>query len=159
MAGAAAEVMLRETREEDLPVLFLHQLDPEATGMAAFPPRDRDAFFAHWRKILADGTARTRSVIADGAVAGHVAAFDMEGVREVGYWIDRAHWGRGIATRALELLVREEPVRPLVAHVAAHNVASIRVLEKCGFRLISEGRGEVRGHEVEERVYRLDAPA
>ena len=48
------EVALREVREEDLPILFEHQSDPEAARQASFPPRDREAFFAHWRKILAD---------------------------------------------------------------------------------------------------------
>ena len=145
-------VRLREVEEGDLPVLFLHQLDPEASRMAAFPPRERDAFFAHWRKILADDAGVVRAVLADEEVVGHVCAFDMEGQREVGYWVAREHWGRGIATRALEAFLLLERTRPLHAHVARHNAGSIRVLEKCGFTRASEGRGEIRGQEVEEVV-------
>lgn len=150
-------VALRETREEDLPLLFAHQLDPEASRMAAFPPRDRAAFFAHWRGILADDRLLARTITADGQVAGHIGAFDMDGERHVGYWIARERWGQGIATQALALLLREEPRRPLHACVAKNNAGSIRVLEKCGFRLARERRGAVRGEEVDERVYVLSA--
>ena len=154
----APVVRLREVQEGDLPLLFLHQLDPEASRMAAFPPRDREAFFAHWRKILADDAGLVRAVLADEEVAGHVCAFDMDGQREVGYWIGREHWGRGIATRALEAFLRLERTRPLHAHVARHNLGSIRVLEKCGFARAGEGRGAIRGQEVDEVVLVLAGP-
>jgi hypothetical protein len=57
--------------------------------------------------------------------------------REVGYWLGREFWGQGIATQALALFLEEEPTRPLVAHVAKHNIGSRRVLEKCGFVVVS----------------------
>ena len=57
----------------------------------------------------------------------------MDGEDHVGYWIDRAYWGKGIASRALHLLLREVAKRPLVATVATSNGASLRVLQKCGF--------------------------
>ena len=53
--------------------------------------------------------------------------------RDVGYWIGREHWGKGIATAALGALLAELQDRPLFAHVVEHNIGSIRVLEKCGF--------------------------
>ena len=46
---------------------------------------------------------------------------------------DRAHWGMGIASRALHLLLGEVTKRPLVATAATSNGASLRVLQKCGF--------------------------
>ena len=52
-----------------------------------------------------------------------------------GVQIDRAFWGRGVATEALSAFLCVEQTRPLYAGVAKHNVASIRVLEKCGFKL------------------------
>ena len=60
------------------------------------------------------------------------------GEREVGYWIGKEYWGRGIATRALSESLDYLQTRPLYARVARHNVASIRVLHKCGFRISSE---------------------
>jgi RimJ/RimL family protein N-acetyltransferase len=57
----------------------------------------------------------------------------MDGEDHVGYWIDRAFWGRGITSRALRLLLEEVSRRPLVATTAISNGASLRVLQKCGF--------------------------
>src|SRR5262249_14378869 len=57
----------------------------------------------------------------------------MDGQDHVGYWIDRAYWGMGIASRALHLLLQEVAKRPLVATAATSNGASLRVLQKCGF--------------------------
>jgi RimJ/RimL family protein N-acetyltransferase len=47
--------------------------------------------------------------------------------------------------------------RPLFARVAVDNLGSIRVLEKCGFRLIDIERefANARGEEINEAVYRL----
>jgi len=52
-------VALREVTKEDLPIFFEHQLDAEATRMAAFPSRDRDAFMAHWARIMSKETNET----------------------------------------------------------------------------------------------------
>lgn len=130
-------VELRDVVEDDLPILYRHQLDPVATQMADFPSRDWPAFIAHWTKLLGDDTLITKAIVCDGVVVGNIGSWEQTGHREVGYWIDRDHWGRGIATEALRQLVAVLPDRPLYAYVAAHNAASIRVLEKCGFRRVS----------------------
>lgn len=127
------DVSLRTVREDDFPALHAHQADAVAWRMAGFAPRDRAAFDAHWRKILADPTVEARAVVVDGALAGHVVSFERDGVREVGYWIDRELWGRGIATSALARFLAECPRRPLYAIVSPKNSGSLRVLEKCGF--------------------------
>ena len=129
------KVFLRDVEPADLPVFFEHQRDPVAVAMVVFRSRERGEFDAHWAKIMADKTALTKTIVADGQVAGHIASFLRDGKREVGYWIDRALWGRGIASEALSAFLRLEQRRPLLAGVAPHNVASLRVLEKCGFRL------------------------
>jgi RimJ/RimL family protein N-acetyltransferase len=152
------EVKLREVRPEDLPILFEHQRDPEANRMAAFPARNRDEFMAHWTRILADPTVLARTILADGRVVGNLGSWVQSGHREVGYWIGRDHWGRGIATQALTAFLEEVSVRPLFAHVAAHNLGSIRVLEKCGFVLDRRERGaSIRGSgDVDELVMKLE---
>ncbi len=152
---SASIVELRAVEEADLPLLFEQQLDPEATRMAAFPPRDRDAFMAHWSKILADNALATRTILLDGSVAGYICSFDISGEREVGYWIGREHWGKGVATRALQIFLDEQRGRPLYAHVAKHNVGSIRVLGKCGFEVLREEKTELRGVEREDVVMML----
>ena len=106
----------------------------DAAEMAAFPPRDRDRFDAHWAKIRLDDAVVLRTILADGIVAGGISSWRDDGRRLVGYWIGREHWGRAVATRALKQFVNEVPERPLYAHVAVHNAGSIRVLQKCGFQ-------------------------
>jgi RimJ/RimL family protein N-acetyltransferase len=152
-------VELREVTEEDLPILFAYQLDPVATDMAAFPARERNEFIAHWLKIMADETLVTMAVVVDGQVAGDIVGFDRLGVREVGYWIGRDFWGKGVATRALLAFLDHDRTRPLFARVATRNVASIRVLHKCGFTIAdaSEEPPDPLGDGVEETVLRLDA--
>jgi RimJ/RimL family protein N-acetyltransferase len=145
------DVRLRDVIEDDLPTFFEDQRDPEAARMAAFAARDREAFFAHWRRILADDAAVARTVVLDGAVAGNVVCWEADGERLVGYWIGRAFWGRGVATAALAQFLDHLPSRPLRARVAKHNVGSIRVLEKCGFALVGEEMTDVA-----EFVFELD---
>jgi RimJ/RimL family protein N-acetyltransferase len=126
-------VILRDVTAEDLPLLFEHQRDPEALRMAAFTPREHDAFMSHWRTRVLRPENVTRTIVIDGAVAGYIGTWDQDGRRLVGYWLAREHWGKGIATRALSELLAHEPARPLHAWVALHNLGSVRVLEKCGF--------------------------
>ena len=134
-----SEITLREVEESDLPVFFLHQADPEAAAMASFRSRDDESFMAHWRKILDDGSVLKRTILCGGEVAGNIVSFMMEGRREVGYWVGKEYWGRGIATRALGLFLEIETTRPIYAGAAKSNPASIKVLEKCGFRHMEEG--------------------
>jgi RimJ/RimL family protein N-acetyltransferase len=129
--------------------------------MAAFMPpdyTDREAFERRWSRIRADETAITRVVVADGEVAGTIGSWGDSGEREVTYWIGRSYWGRGIATDALNAFLTVERTRPLHARIAFDNVASQRVLEKCGFRVVATDRGfaEARSGEIEEFVLRLD---
>ena len=128
------EVRLRTVEESDLGVFFDHQSDPDAVAMAAFPARDKDRFAAHWARIRADPTVVLRTILADGVVAGNIGSWLLGGQRLLGYWLGREQWGRGVATEALRRFADEVPTRPLYAHVAVHNVGSVRVLEKCGFR-------------------------
>jgi RimJ/RimL family protein N-acetyltransferase len=125
--------VLREVVEADLPFFYEHQLDPEATAMAAFPSREREPFMAHWAKTLANESALTRTIVSDGEVAGNIGCWEDDGRRFVGYWLGREFWGRGLATQALTELLAIVDTRPVHAHVVAGNAASIRVLEKCGF--------------------------
>ena len=153
------EVLLRDVLEGDLPILFEHQLDPTANRLAAFTPRDNKAFMEHWRKILADPAVTKKAILFGGQVVGNIVSFERSGKREIGYWIGRAHWGKGIATKALFLLLRLVKERPLYAIVAKHNTASIRVLEKCGFAIEGESRGSSggRGPMVDEFTLKLCA--
>jgi RimJ/RimL family protein N-acetyltransferase len=126
-------VTLRPVQISDLPVLYEHQRDPVASAQAAFVARDWHAFVTHWTGIVGDPDVLSRAVLADGQLAGNLLAFTFEGRRELGYWIGRQWWGRGVATAAVARFLTIETTRPLYASVTEGNVASMRVLEKVGF--------------------------
>jgi len=149
-------IRLRDVTESDLPILFEQQLDPEATAMAAFLSRDHDAFMAHWKKIMAYEKSIIKTILRDGQVTGYILSWEMEGEREVGYWVGKEFWGKGIMTQALAEYISIVKIRPLMAHVARHNIGSRRVLEKCGFKVIGEDKyTNPAGVEVEEFVLKL----
>ncbi|MDP2139119.1 MAG: GNAT family N-acetyltransferase [Candidatus Didemnitutus sp.] len=154
-------VSLRPVTMDDLPVFFVHQLDPEATKLAAFPSRDRDAFFTHWTtNILGNPAAVNRTILAGDQVAGNIGAWTdaASNDRLIGYWIGREFWGRGIASAAMSQFLRIESTRPLSARVARHNLGSIRVLEKAGFARVGEDALSLpSGARVEEFIYFLAA--
>jgi len=151
------KITLRDVTESDLPSLYEQQLDPEATAMAAFPARDHDAFMAHWKKIMAYEKNLIKTILCDGQVAGYILSWEMEGEREVGYWLGKEYWGKGIATQALAEYINIVKTRPLMAHVARHNIGSRRVLEKCGFMVVGEDKyTNPAGVEVEEFVLKLE---
>ena len=156
--SAQGTVTLRDVTEADLPVFFEFERDPVANEMAAFPARDREAFMQHWTvNILGNDTGRKRTVLLDGEVVGNMLSWEQSGDTLVGYWIGREYWGRGVATRALTLFLTEVDTRPLHAHVVNHNIGSIRVLEKCGFRIVGEETVEEPGVRIVEVILRLEA--
>ncbi|MGW1145162.1 GNAT family N-acetyltransferase [Streptomyces sp. NPDC002454] len=155
-------VVLREVRDADLPVLHAQSIEPEALHLAAFTaddPTDRTRFDAHWSRIRTDPQVVLRAVTAgaDGELLGHAAVYGPPDEREVTYWIGRAHWGRGVATAALRALLVTVPERPLHARVAADNAGSLRVLHACGFRVTGRERSfaAARGEEIEELLLTL----
>ena len=127
--------------------------------MAAFTrvdPGNREDFNAHWEKIRKSDTVFIRTIIYNGEIAGSVLSYEDEGRPEVSYWIGKAYWGKGIATRALEeFLANVNKTRPIYARVAKDNFGSRRVLEKCGFDIIAKSIGfaNARGAEISELLY------
>jgi RimJ/RimL family protein N-acetyltransferase len=156
-------ITLRDVEDDDLPIFFEQQLDTEANDMAAFTsgdPENRSAFDAHWRKIRADNAVFTKTILFDGQVAGYVASYvDRDfGKREVTYWIGKEYWGQGIATRALSDYLSLVTERPIYGRAARDNIASIRVMEKCGFTVTGydEGYAIARGEDIEEAILELN---
>lgn len=151
-------VLLRNVIDADLPIFFEHQRDPVACEMAAFPPRDRDAFMAHWNRIRANDSGRMQTIVVNSEVAGNIVSYMMQGKREVGYWLGCEWWGNGIATEALAQFLHQETERPLHAHVVKHNAGSLRVLQKCGFVIAGEDScfNDQLGRQIDEYVLVLD---
>ena len=163
--SALERITLREVASSDLDAFYAQQLDPEAIRMAAFvnPDRkERAAFDAHWDKILKAPRTTNRTIVAGGQVAGHIACYPQGEHLEVTYWLGREFWGRGVATQALHLMLQLIGDRPIFGRAATDNVGSIRVLQKCGFKIVGQDKGfaQGRGEETVEYILRLDpAPA
>lgn len=132
-------------------MLFEMVSEPQGNLMAGTKPRTREDFVARWKVVLADpainaqiieiitpGMGAGTSGVATREFAGTISVFQAPGQtrNEMGYWIARAHWGKGIASRALELFLLQEPRRPLHATASMTNLASHRVMLKNGFRLV-----------------------
>jgi hypothetical protein len=69
------DIDLRDIEVDDLPIFFEQQLDPDANSMAAFTSKDptnRDAFMAHWARIIADEAIVIQTILCNEQVAGHV---------------------------------------------------------------------------------------
>ncbi|MBW8740869.1 MAG: GNAT family N-acetyltransferase [Streptomyces turgidiscabies] len=153
------DVQLRDVVEADLEYLLACEHDPEAVRRSRFTPRPRDAFMRHWKtRILGDSTVFVQMVTVDGEPAGSIVAWwegeqSVGGDRFVGYWLGRPYWGRGVGSVALGLFLRRETNRPLRADPFAENTASVRLLERHGFRRT----GTVRHGDDEHLMLVLDS--
>jgi RimJ/RimL family protein N-acetyltransferase len=155
-----AELTIRKAQESDFEALYQLQLDPEYNRMAAFGaavPEDRIAFMNHKNKISHDPSCLFYAIELDLEPIGTIGSFFFDGERDLGYGIAKEHWGKGLATRAVQAFVLIEPIRPLSARAAIHNLGSIRVLEKCGFAYVRSDHGfsDFLQTTVEERIFSL----
>lgn len=155
-------IRLRPIEPADYPILYTHQADEVSRHMAAFGAKealDEAAHAARWERLLAKPDMVARTILADEVVVGNVMKFVMFDENELAYWLGREHWGRGIATQAVRLFLEEYRERPLFGRTVKDNLASQRVLQKCGFHLVGEERSfaEARGEEVDELIMRLDS--
>ncbi len=152
---------LRDVTPGDFPALFAMYTDSRSAHMAAFSgddPDDEPKFQRRWRRILTSPDVVVKAIEVDGRLCGTVSAWPEGHALYVAYWVDSAWWGQGIATRALRCLL-QDCARPVRARCAADNVASARVLAKCGFHRVGRVHGfaNMRGQVIEEFVYELAA--
>lgn len=88
-------------------------------------------------------------MLADGVYAGYVQLVPIESGWEIGYHVVKDMTGRGYATEAVRAFLPVMMDRLGLTQVAgicdAENVASIRVLEKCGFARVYEGEALYHG--------------
>jgi RimJ/RimL family protein N-acetyltransferase len=157
---APDEISLRRTRHTDLPLLFSFETDRAANDLVGTKPRDWQSFQLRWMTILSDHDGTVTGVVprvieAAGVVVGSVNVSPHEGRDSLGYWISREYWGRGIATRAVALMLEELARRPLYATAAAHNLPSLRVLQKNGFEVIDRAFSPPTSRTVERETVTL----
>jgi RimJ/RimL family protein N-acetyltransferase len=152
-------ILLREYADSDLDRL-VHLANNENVSrylVYTFPyPYTRDD--AQW--WIATGSKQngviTRVIEHQGLFIGSVGITPQSGWRdhlgEIGYWVAEEYWGKGIATAALRQMTEygftNRNFRKLYAPVLAANVASMRVLEKCGYQREAILKGEVQKHKT-----------
>lgn len=140
-------IMLRPWREEDAEVLYRYASDPEVGPRAGWPPhRSVDESREIIRTLFANDHIWAIVLKGSGEPIGCIGYYTSDesnigiGPRdaEVGYWVSRPCWNRGIATEALRMLIdycfHEKGFRTLWADYFPDNQASGRVMQKCGFR-------------------------
>lgn len=142
-------VCLRKIVPLDLATFYQFNLDAEGNRLAATIPRNAAAFAAHWNGVFADSAIVARAICVDDELAGYISCFQRGAMQLVGYWVARDLWGKGVATCALKLLLDEVTTRPLHAQVAASNLASLRVLQKCGFVVVRVERAPADDRNLE----------
>jgi uncharacterized protein YhfF/RimJ/RimL family protein N-acetyltransferase len=153
------KIELRNFRLEDASEVAQLVGDKEVSKWTAnipFPYSEQDAI--DWISTMySDSSRRPYAVEMDGRLVACVSYWphEPEGV-EVGYWVGRDFWGKGICTNALKQLLASNhfPARvDVFAKVMAQNIGSQRVLEKCGFSFIQSGSVCKSGNEIEARFY------
>ncbi len=110
---------------------------------------------------LEGGPRRPFAAEVDGELVACVGFWpDDRGGFEIGYWVGRAYWGQGIATRALTLLLEQEVLphgKAVSAKIMTENLGSQRVLEKCGFSFFQHCLIERQGESTEAKLFLRDS--
>lgn len=142
---------LRPWKKSDVAALVLHANDRDVWRNLRdrFPHPYRDSDARDWiRQAAASERSVNLAIERDGEAIGGIGlerGIDVHRrTAEIGYWIARPYWGRGIATEAVVGMTayafESHDLARLQAFVYEWNPASARVLEKAGYRL--EGRLE-----------------
>ena len=159
MFARTERLLLRPGWSQDAPALFGAIGDERivrnlATAPWPYRPEDAEAWLATERKA---SELSPLIFLCTGAAPELIGGIGLgrrpTGEMEFGYWIARAHWGRGYATEAgravIETVRHGLRLKRLGAGHFLDNPASGRVLEKLGFRSTgtivlhhSAGRGE-----------------
>lgn len=160
-----ARLRFREVHPDDLSQLFRLQSDP-VTMRFIRPPTDDLAVVEERMQQWAVYQAANPGLgvwnfetLENGAFAGYCVLRAVDWLPgndlEVGYVIAPELWGRGLATEIAAALCRygfaHFPVDKLVAFTDPANLASQRVLAKCGFARIGieqNSYGESLRHEI-----------
>lgn len=157
--------LLRSWRSDDLESLVANASHAEVSrGLRdRFPyPYTGDDGRA-WLARAVDESDRAWAIEIDGAAVGGVSLHPGVDVHrhsaELGYWIGRTYWGRGVMTTVLAAFADRAMsafrLHRLFATVYASNPASMRVLEKIGFEREGVQKSAVmkRGELLDLYVY------
>jgi RimJ/RimL family protein N-acetyltransferase len=167
MFARTPRLLLRPGFTEDAPALAAAIADKAIVSNLATVPwpyrmRDAEAFLASPRDPLLPSFLIFERTEAELRLVGSCGLGRRpSGAVELGYWIARSHWGRGIATEACTALVDIARTLGLPSLEGSHftdNPASARVLAKLGFEpvgIVAPRMSCARGKEVPAQLMRL----
>ena len=160
---ATARLTLRPLRQADAP--DLHRFFSDPIAMRHFGAVHHDlAESEDWvRRTLAAPPERTReyAILRAGRVIGKAGIWSAP---ELGYFLQRSHWGQGLMHEALTALLprlfADLSLPRITADVDPRNPASARVLERLGFNETGRARNtiQIAGEWTDSVYYALDAP-
>lgn len=135
-------LVLRRARIEDVGAMHRIMRDPVAMRYWSTLPHESVKQTADWVRSMLNPPDEGDDFIVtlDGEVIGKLGAWALP---DIGYLIDPAHWGKGLASEALSAFIahrRREGSTFLTADTDPRNMASIRLLERHGF--VETGRAE-----------------
>lgn len=162
-------IQLTEIRRSDQDALieYLNERDIyDRTLRIPFPytTADADQWFTTVEKLTQQNgrpfnwAIRNEADKLIGGVGLEGPGLDRSHRAEIGYWLAKPFWGRGIMTAVLKVVCQHAfenlGLARITAHVFAFNITSARVLEKCGF----EQQGYLRKHHLKDGKF-IDARA
>lgn len=158
-----AKLRLRELRPEDGParLRYLNMREIERMMLTLPQPYTQAHHETFLIKLQTVTDLYFRVIEVDGKMAGAISLGGIEPGHKatLGYWLAPELWGRGLMARAILPFTQEGferyDLRRIQAYVFAHNPASARVLEKCGYLCEGVLRQDVMkdGHIIDRTVY------
>lgn len=131
-------LLLRPARTDDLEALHAIMRQPRAMAYWSTPPHDsveQTADFLEGMMTIPPREGEDFVIECEGQMIGKAGLYRFP---DIGYILDPAFWGRGLAREALAaLIVRAFSVHRLPriqADVDPRNAASLRLLARLGFR-------------------------
>lgn len=136
------ELRIFEQKDEALLVSYLND-DAQTLFLSARLPQPYTNESAHWWINTGSKIGVAYAIIYNGIFVGSISAipgeFEKQRTAEIGYWVAKSYWGKGIASEALQkfthLLFESTDFIRLNASVFEGNLASAKVLQKCGYKL------------------------
>jgi [ribosomal protein S5]-alanine N-acetyltransferase len=131
-----------EQKDETLLVSYLND-EAQTLFLSARLPQPYTSEAAHWWVNTGSKIGIVYAIIHNGIFVGSISAipgeFEKQKTAEIGYWVARSYWGKGIASEALQkftdFLFENTDFIRLNASVFEGNLGSAKVLQKCGYKL------------------------
>ena len=154
---------LRAFRKSDVDAIVKHANDKtiaDNTIPIPYPYTRKDAMYWVNKGSKKTKTSLNLAIDIDGEAVGCIGLHGITAHKaEIGYWLGRNHWGKGIMTAAVKrmtvLAFSTFKLRRIYAPVFSFNAASARVLEKAGYQYEGTLRKAVikNGKPIDERLY------